>query len=799
MDPLCHECPYQRPGQQRVPGRDLHLPKLVVESFPGISEAVGSLPGGLVRQLVGDEAVGYTHVVECFPGSTVDKKAFKEAMRCCRPRVEAELAGKDVLVLVDEATEVVHGTKRAITTFRGTIEEGGLAARAVYTVSTNFVERQGGLSTTAGDWLKSDVETWLGRKQGRPEVTILIDPPRIVLPRPGTPVVIDIETTGLDPDARSPLPPEERPGDVGDEPRIRCFGFAWREEGELRVVVYSKPNRYVRKLLDGRRPLIAQNHAFEVKWLAKHLPRRGGYENHDWSDTMLTAHALHEDRGEENASRAGYRLDDLVSDFLPWTFPKAEMLAPWNVLTAPLDVLMPYCGWDCVKELLIHERWERELLEAPGGVPQPAMEGHSSVADSVRARLEHVALPGARFLDRVERRGMPWSADAAGDVASFLEHERDRFGEFLEEIAEINWNSNGQVLEVFRALKLKPSGLRTDTGQHQLGGLAWAGIRAKNPEHRALVDALVGPDFPARKPMGGYRGALKMLSHLDLAASKNLYRYVGADGRLRGRISIVGTATGRLAVSSPPLHGMAKVMRNCFVAPRGYRFLAMDVSGSEISWMAHYSQDKKLLELAFSGESLHDAVAEGLGIPRPAAKALNFALGYGGGGPAVKNGMDASFWGDYTLEECQSLAVRRRALFPGYQAWCRETEAFAHAHGYVTSEFGWVRRLPAAQTRGGSEYHEALRQAVNTPIQSASSDAVLLRAMEMEEQLGLEIVLLKHDEILALVPTRQVKKVAKEMKKIMDNREWYWGQTRVPLYVDFQSGESWGRMEEVRV
>lgn len=792
MDPLCHECPYQRPGQQRIPGSDLHLPKLVVGSFPGISEALGNPPGGLVRQLVNGEPVGWTNVVECFPGSTVDKKALKEAMRCCRPRVEAELAGKDVLVLGNEATEVVHGSKRAITNFRGTVEEDGLAARAVYTVSPTFVERQGGLTTTAGDWIKNDVETWLGRKRGRPEVEILIDPRNLPLPPKGTTLVVDIETTGLDPEKGSPLPPESRPEDVGDEPKIRCYGFAWRAEGKLVVAVFSRLTPYVRKLLDGRYPLVAQNHPFEVKWLEKHCPY---FKGAAWSDTVLTAHALHEDRGEENASRAGYRLDALVADFLPWTFPKAEMLEPYNVLTAPLPVLMPYCGWDCVKELLLHERWEEERSTLPVGTTEGVPDVRAAVSD----RLTHVALPGARFLDRVERRGMPWSADAAGDVAAFLEHERDRFGAFLEEVAEINWNSNDQVIQVFKKLGLKPSGLRTETGQHQLGGLAWAGIRAKNPEYRALVDALVGPDFPARKPMGGYRGALKMLGHLNLEADKNLYRYVHEDQRLRGRISIVGTATGRLAVSSPPLHGMAKVMRNCFVAPKGQTFLAMDVSGSEISWMAHYSQDEKLLELAFSGESLHDTVANGLGIPRPAAKALNFALGYGGGGPAVKKGMDANFWGQYTIEECASLAARRRGLFPGYQRWCRETEAFAHEHGYVVSEFGWVRRLPAAQGTNGAEYHEALRQAVNTPIQSASSDAVLLRAMEMEEQLGIEIVLLKHDEILALVPKRSVRKVAREMKKIMDNREWYWGRARIPLYVDFQAGESWGRMEEVKL
>lgn len=531
-----------------------------------------------------------------------------------------------------------------------------------------------------------------------------------------------------------------------------------------------------------------------MKWLDRHGPvlngnvKRLSYADRDWSDTMLTAHALHEDRGEESTQRAGYRLDQLVSDFLPWTFPKGEMLGEYNVLTAPLDVLMPYCGWDCVKELLIHERWEGELHE------------HQGAEAVVRSRLRHIALPGLRFLDRVERRGMPFSAEGAAGVVDQLEDQRDKLGAFLADIEDINWNSRPEVQQQFKKMGLKPSGLKTPTGQHMLGGLAWAGIRARNPEHRAMIDAIVGPEYPARKPMGGYQGALKLLATLDPGTDKNLYRYVDEEQRIHCRLSIVGTSTGRLSATSPPLHNMAEILRACFVAPKGQSFLAMDVSGSEISWMAHYSGDERLMALAESGESLHSVVAEELGIPRPRAKALNFALGYGGGAPAVKRGMDAVEWGSYTEDECRELVTRRKSLFPGYQQWCREQEAFVVEHGFVVSDFGWVRRLPAAQgPRWGESFHESMRQAVNTPIQSASSDAVLYRAMEMERELGLEVVLLKHDEILALVPTKRIKTIAKQMREIMGRRNFYWGDVRVPLFVDFKAGPSWFGMKEVNI
>lgn len=836
-EPNCSECPYNRPGQQRIPGRDLDRDRIIVGGAPGREDAIdGELFAGQAGELL-DEAlrgarVGYTTAIECRTEDTGTSKAFKQAIACCAPRLEDQLEGKDALVLGNEATQAVHGRRKAITKFRGTVTTGDLGTRrATYSVNPSFVLRAGGIGTDPWQMLRSDVESWLGQKQGRPEVEILIDPKRLKLPPKGTTVVVDIETTGLYPDGREhmnwdgvQLPKEVWPNDVGEEPRIRCYGFAWRLPGNLRdpvlgvrevapdreraalqVAVFSQATPAVRRLLDGRYPLVAQNHAFEVKWLNEHGPAGkqdikgwvpSRYEALNWSDTMLTGHALHEDRGSESDTRAGYRLDGLVRDFLPWTFPKEEMLGDYNVLTAPLDVLMPYCGWDCVKELLLHERWEGELrehgpcLEESGVGPQPprnlgtrSTKGSNDrgVSEAILSRLSHVALPGLRFLDRVESRGMPWCDRAAAQELERVEQTIADCERKLHRRGKINWNSQPQVRTVFRELGLKPSGIRTDGGVHSLDKLARSGLKARNQKWRKLLETY-----------DEYLEAQKLRSMFE--GKKGPFKYV-KNGRIHPRLSIVGTATGRLSASSPPIHNFHKPLRRCFVAPRGKVFLAADFSGAEVAWAAHCSQDERLLELSRAGRSWHTETSERLDIPRRPAKAVNFGLIYRQGAGGLHAKMQEEHWGEYDLAACQRMIRAGRALHPGFERWATEQQAFAEAHGYVVSDFGWVRHLPGAQGYGTAQA-EAKRQAVNTPIQSDASDATMVRAMEIEQEVPeVEIVLLKHDEVLMLAPKRGLKTLARRVKAIMERTEFYWGEITVPLRVEFETGPSWGSME----
>lgn len=821
MTERCPGCPY--PNSPIVEGENLDRPRLVVGMAPGYEEACQKRPfigpsGQIIRGLIGDrDDVGYTNAVQCYPGEVKDaaqKKQFEEARKLCSHRLLASLEGKDVLALGGDAAHSLLGRPVQITRSRGkqVVAEEARAPvlRALLSLHPVYVLRSGGLASTPGGLLARDVAEWL-RPAELTKVRIEIDPKTVELPPKGTPVVVDIETTGLDP---------RTPG-----PQIRCYGFSWFSSEVPYSVVFSRANRWVRALLSGRYLLVAQNYPFEMKWLSIHGPGKPCFRQLDsgsylrdqhavpahWHDTMLLGHTAHEDRGPGR-----YNLDSLAADYLPAGFPtKQELLGEYDVLSAPLDVLMPYCAWDTIKELLLFQRFTKEVYgesllrvqeprgrracaqrasvddsrsdSSSGGVPPVSGSRRESSAGARLGalRYENVALPAALFLDAIRDRGLLVSRDAIDRELKRIDDGVLAAKKYLERVARkaglpgTNWNSDVQVRKVLGALKAKPSGVRTETGEHSLNEFSRAGIRALNPKLGKIIDAY---------------GELKGLLHesSDFRGPKGLLATIASDGRLHPYLNQTGTRTFRLSASNPPIHGFDAGRQRCIVAAPGHVLIEADYDGAEVAWAAFLSNDPYLLDVVRSGESLHTKVAASLGIERSAAKAINFALQYGGGTPAVYRKLQEQAWGKFKIEQVDMLIRKRRGLTARYEEWAVERYIEARRTGGVLSVFGAFMRIPGA-TSFGETLAEAKRLAANSPIQEPASTATLVRAMEMHRA-GIEVWLLRHDSIL--VHTKTPKKTMKLMKSIMENPRFYWGE--MPwLRVSFKAGKSWGEMEKV--
>ncbi|NMU87729.1 DNA polymerase I, partial [Vibrio parahaemolyticus] len=81
------------------------------------------------------------------------------------------------------------------------------------------------------------------------------------------------------------------------------------------------------------------------------------------------------------------------------------------------------------------------------------------------------------------------------------------------------------------------------------------------------------------------------------------------------------TATGRLSSTDPNLQNIpirneeGRRIRQAFVAPHGYKILAVDYSQIELRIMAHLSGDQALLDAFQQGKDIHAATAaEILGV-----------------------------------------------------------------------------------------------------------------------------------------------------------------------------------------
>jgi DNA polymerase-1 len=135
--------------------------------------------------------------------------------------------------------------------------------------------------------------------------------------------------------------------------------------------------------------------------------------------------------------------------------------------------------------------------------------------------------------------------------------------------------------------------------------------------------------------------------------------------------------------------------------------------------------------------------------------------------------------------------------YPGLRTWHRRRISEAGRYGFVRSEFGFIRHTPNIASpdmalRGADE-----RIAVNTGIQSASSDATLLGALEARRD-GLvdddraRIVLFIHDELIYMVDEDYVDFFVPRIIEYLEHipTERFGFKMRVPLVAEASIGKN---------
>lgn len=126
-----------------------------------------------------------------------------------------------------------------------------------------------------------------------------------------------------------------------------------------------------------------------------------------------------------------------------------------------------------------------------------------------------------------------------------------------------------------------------------------------------------------------------------------------------------------------------------------------------------------------------------------------------------------------TLTERQAQESRKSFFdtYPGLAPWHDRQRRYARRHGYVRSLTGAKRRLPAAQSSHDSpERGEALRQAINSPVQRFACELNYMVLLELVEEFGVDVVApvgTVHDAILAEVREDRVADVYRRVDEIM--------------------------------
>lgn len=288
-------------------------------------------------------------------------------------------------------------------------------------------------------------------------------------------------------------------------------------------------------------------------------------------------------------------------------------------------------------------------------------------------------------------------------------------------------------------------------------------------------------------------------------------------------------------------------IRECITARDGKFIVAIDFSGEELRIITNLSGEPKWLTEFFRCSSCGMAFDRGDGTATPPApppfcpkcgsdkigdihtltalslygdeapkrddwkqlrgnaKAVNFALCYGGSGKAVvrSTGVD------------DNEGARIKQAFDGsyttLSGWWKRTQDYGRQHGFVTTAFGrkypvpdiqlprWGTNNKGEKVNNGGFIAKAERNAVNGPIQGSGADIIKLAMWLVYKECKernwfgrVSMILTVHDELVFEIDKEILEEAINVISDLMCNNhilkalKW-----RVPLTCDIEAGPNW--------
>lgn len=370
---------------------------------------------------------------------------------------------------------------------------------------------------------------------------------------------------------------------------------------------------------------------------------------------------------------------------------------------------------------------------------------------------------------------------------------------------DINWNSWQQLAhwlhdsEIDGGLGLDPSPyckkgeVPDDKVSTDDRALEW--LAGHNPTARSGIQVL--RSLRTHERMGRYARTWLNVAILNPDGTWRLHPSFGLGS---DRDTRPGAKTGRFGVKNPALNqvptktdgvgelGIPKdpaYIRRAFVAPPGKKLVVVDYSQLEIVILAHciaklFGPDDPLVTKVRAGQDIHGPLAQyafgtlandtevmsapagdfkkvpKLKVLRDLGKAGIYGNNYGKGETGFANSVFLPNGEPLGPERAHLLVTALRALYPGiidYQGFIRE---FIERHGLIISPYGRWMPLPNARAQQRGLRNRAWRQALNYPMQAGGQEIMALALIAIEnhprlKELGYEVVLVVHDEILGIV------------------------------------------------
>lgn len=260
---------------------------------------------------------------------------------------------------------------------------------------------------------------------------------------------------------------------------------------------------------------------------------------------------------------------------------------------------------------------------------------------------------------------------------------------------------------------------------------------------------------------------------------------IDPNNTLHCSLNLIGTYTGRLSCSNPNLQAVAKAtevfkVKDVFVARPGYTMIQADYKQAEMRLVTHYTKDPTMRKLIEDDADLHTATAEMLGIPRNAAKRINFSVIYGIGYRHLAENLRVD------QEVARDYLERYHKLYPGFRKLMYQCEDFAKANGYIEMWTGRIRHFNTPDC----DPHKAMSNLIQGGVAEIVRVAIS-RLFPAVKDLGGYMLLQVHDSVMFEVPDDKLEIALWTIKTIMEDFDF---TPRVG--VDIEYGKSWGSFEK---
>ncbi|GAA7454814.1 DNA polymerase I [Helicobacter pylori] len=281
-----------------------------------------------------------------------------------------------------------------------------------------------------------------------------------------------------------------------------------------------------------------------------------------------------------------------------------------------------------------------------------------------------------------------------------------------------------------------------------------------------------------------------------------LLRLKDKDDKIHTTFIQTGTATGRLSSHSPNLQNIpvrspkGLLIRKGFIASsKEYCLLGVDYSQIELRLLAHFSQDKDLVDAFLKGRDIHLETSKALfgeylaKEKRSIAKSINFGLVYGMGSKKLSETLNIP------LNEAKSYIEAYFKRFPSIKDYLNRMKEEILK---TSKAFTLLGRYRVFDFTGANDYIKGnyLREGVNAIFQGSASDLLKLGMLKVSERFknnpSVRLLLQVHDELIFEIEEKNALELQQEIQRIL-NDEVY--PLRVPLETSAFIANRWNELK----